>query len=101
MGLSQKSINKAALSIGMSWLAQCGACLLAFLATLNLVLAARRIDKEIAQLNLGAAGRRGSKSHLHAPGSHHSQGHHHHHHHAHHAHKEQGTRSTGNSPVPI
>jgi hypothetical protein len=106
LGLSQKgAVNKAALSIGMSWLAQCGGGLLALLSTVNLVLAARRIDKELVALNLAGHGaRRGSKGNLHGAGSHHSHGHHkeqHQHQHHHHHHKEHESRSTGDSPVPI
>ena len=40
----------AALSIGTSWVAACGGCLLAFITTLNLGLAARRIDKELVEI---------------------------------------------------
>lgn len=116
LALSQKdATTKAALSIGVSWLLECGGCLLAFLATLNLVLAARRIDKELVELGqhmqAGGAGRRGSKSSLQqggggaaAPGSHHSHGHHHHHHghHKHGHHQSSGKAGGGSSsPVPM
>lgn len=111
LGLSQSqkdAPSKAALSIGLSWLLACGGALLAFLSTLNLVLAARRIDKELAELgqhlHAGGAVRRGSKSSLQqGAGSHHSHGHHRHHHHN--SGKAAGGSSSssrsGSSPVPM
>jgi uncharacterized membrane protein YgcG len=117
LGLSQKDApSKAALSIGLSWLLACGGALLAFLSTLNLVLAARRIDKELLELgqhlHAGRAVRRGSKSSLQqGAGSHYLHGHHRHHHdnsgkHVHHHHnsgKAAGgsSSSSGSSPVPM
>lgn len=119
LGLSQKDApSKAALSIGLSWLLACGGALLAFLSTLNLVLAARRIDMELVELgqrpHADGAVRRGSKSSLQqgggaAAGSHHSHDHHHHHHrnsgkHVHHHNSGKGTggsSSSGSSPVPM
>lgn len=120
LALSQKdATTKAALSIGVSWLLECGGCFLAFLATLNLVLAARRIDKELLELGqhmqAGGAVRCGSKSSLQQggaggaaagpAGSHHSHGHHHNHHHGHHKHGHHhgsGKAAGGSSsPVPM
>lgn len=94
--------TKAALSFGISWLAVCGGCLLAFLATLNLMLAARRIDWELVEL-AQALRQGGAKPQPNAApeGRKHGQPQQQQQHHRDLSKCEGGGKSVGNLPVPI
>jgi len=55
LSLSEKGEdNKAQLSVGMSWLAEGGAFIIAFLLTVNMLQTAKRIDREVAASTLKA-----------------------------------------------